>query len=107
VFLVTFGLLRGQWQKAAALGVKTGCGAFALVAIVWAGIAGWAFVNDEDPWKAIPPGVPRPNWRNLIGATVVSKRSPAVALDSFKYATARVGARMYKVINYRNKGEYS
>jgi hypothetical protein len=91
VFLVTFGLLRGQWQKAAALGVKTGCGAFALVAIVWAGIAGWAFVNDEDPWKAIPPGVPRPNWRNFIGATVVSKRSPAVACGGLGLIQVRNG----------------
>jgi len=51
---MTFGILGGQWQKAAALVVKTGCGGFALIAIVRAGIAGSALVNRENPWGTPP-----------------------------------------------------
>lgn len=99
LFLVTFGLVRGQWRKALALGLKTGCGAFALVAIVWAGIAGWAFVNDEDHWDAIP-WVTRPTWKNFIGAILVSKLSAPVDRDSSRCATARVEARMSTAISF-------
>lgn len=86
LFLVTFGLVRGQWNKVTALGMKTGCGAFALVAIVWAGIAGWAFVNDEDPWEALP-------WVTPILPGGISSAQPWSRSVRLRWTETRSGAR--------------
>jgi len=57
-------------------GLRLGSGMFAVSALLWAGLAGWAFMQGDDPWEALP-GITPPYLDKFLA------RHPALSVKTY------------------------
>lgn len=74
------GLMLRRWDgtlvQALTTGLQIGSIVFGASAVLWAGLAGWAFMQGDDPWEALP-GITPPYLDNFLA------RYPALSVSTF------------------------
>jgi hypothetical protein len=79
IWLLAGPLLRrwdANFTEALTAGLKFGSITFAASAVLWAGLAGWAFTQGNDPWEALP-GITPPYLDNFLA------RHSALSVSTF------------------------